>query len=75
MTAGTEEMAMAANAPKISLAAARVNAELTQEEAARRLGLNRKTILRYEKGQGKPTRAMLKKMAETYGFPPEMIRL
>lgn len=75
MTAGTEEMAMEANAPKISLAAARVNAELTQEEAARRLGCTAKTLAQYEKGIVKPNIKILQKLEATYGFPLENIRL
>ena len=66
---------MEANAPKISLAAARVNAELTQEEAARRLGCTAKTLAQYEKGIVKPNIKILQKLEATYGFPLENIRL
>ena len=61
--------------PRISLAAARVNAGLTQEEAARRIGISFRTVIRYEKGRAKPSAAMLERMAAAYGFPPEYIRL
>ena len=36
---------------KISMAAARVNAKLNQQEMAERLGVDRVTYLKYEKGE------------------------
>lgn len=61
--------------PKISLRAARVNAELTRTEAARRLGMDRETIARYERGDTLPTEATLKRMAALYRFPLECIKM
>ena len=61
--------------PQITLAAARVNAGLSQVEAAEKLGVSFRSLIRYEKGRTRPTDAMLEKMAEVYGFPLEYIRL
>lgn len=52
--------------PKITLKAARVNAGLTQENAAKRLGISPDTLSKYERDSGKLSREMLKKMAELY---------
>lgn len=62
--------------PKISIKAARVNAGLTQEEAARRLGINPDTLARYEKksGSGKLSLEMLKKMADLYKIPTVFLK-
>ena len=38
--------------PKISLKAARVNAGLTQEQAARAIGKTKQTIVNWEAGNG-----------------------
>ena len=72
---GPEDEARARAQFKISLAAARVNAGLTQAEAARALGISNKTVVRYENGACKPPDAMLERMAKLYGVPPGMIRL
>ena len=53
---------------KITLAAARVNAGMTQEEAAEKLGIDRTTLFNYENGKTSPTMTMLTKMAEVYGI-------
>lgn len=61
--------------PKISIKAARVNAGLTQSEAARRLGINPDTLARYEKsGSGKLSLEMLKKMADLYKIPTDFLK-
>lgn len=60
--------------PKITIRAARVNAGLTQEEAARRLGINADTLARYEKDSSKLTLEMLKKLAELYKFPADYLK-
>lgn len=52
---------------QITLVAARVNAGLTQEEAAKRLGLNVGTLRNYEKGTSFPDVPMIKKIEELYG--------
>lgn len=54
---------------RISPAAARVNAELTQAEAAKLLGITRKTLVQYENGTVMPKWDMVQKMSEVYGIP------
>ena len=39
---------------KISIAAARVNANLTQAEAAKKLGIANNTLIKWEKGEEVP---------------------
>lgn len=60
---------------QISLEAARVNAQLTQEQAANKLGVTRATIINWEKGKvipGVPEMAML---SEIYKIPIDFIFL
>ena len=59
--------------PSISLKAARVNAELTQKEAAQKLGINQATLQNYEKGITFPTMNMVDKISELYDFPKDYI--
>ena len=47
---------------RMSLAAARVNAKLTQKEAAKRLEINEATLRSYEKGLTSPNWIMIRKM-------------
>lgn len=51
----------------MSLRAARVNAGLTQKEAAKALNIGKNTIANYEKCITKPNIDTAKKMAELYG--------
>lgn len=60
---------------KISLAAARVNAELTQEAVAERLSISPATLSKWEKGQGEPTLSQFNKLAEMYGVSINDIRM
>ena len=60
---------------QISLAAARVNANLNQEEAAKLLGITAKTLRGYEKGKVAIPAAVLRKAAKIYNVPEDMIRL
>lgn len=52
---------------KITLKAARVNLDLTQDEAAKRLGIPSKTLWNYENGKSYPDVPMIQKMEELYG--------
>nr|WP_298567777.1 helix-turn-helix transcriptional regulator [uncultured Mogibacterium sp.] len=52
---------------EMSLKAARVNAGLTQKEAAKALKISKGTILSYEKYRTKPDIDTAKKIAELYG--------
>lgn len=60
--------------PKISIKAARVNAGLTQEEAAKQLGINPNTLASYEKKSDKLTIELLKKLSELYGIPVDFLK-
>lgn len=52
----------------LKLKAARVNAELTQEEAAKCLGISKGTLANYENYITKPDVEMGKKIAALYGM-------
>ena len=52
---------------KITLKAARVNAELTLEDAAKALGITKNTLISYEKYRTIPDMAMGTAMASLYG--------
>ena len=54
---------------KISLAAARVNAELTQDEVAKCLGIGKQPLVSWEKGRTEPKASQLAKLCELYGVP------
>lgn len=54
---------------KISLAAARVNAGMTQTEAAERLGVTATTVLNWEKGKTSPRIEQVNQMADLYKVP------
>ena len=51
----------------ITLKAARVNAEMTQTEAAKALGISKNTLLNYEKYKTIPDIEKSKRMAKLYG--------
>ena len=60
---------------KITLAAARVNAGMTQTEVAEKMGITHHTLLNWEKGRVTPKKASLEMMASLYGIPLENIFL
>ncbi len=51
---------------KISLKAARVNADLTQQEVADKLGISKHTIVNWESGRTKPKKFILIALANIY---------
>jgi transcriptional regulator with XRE-family HTH domain len=57
------------NLPKITLKAARVNAGLTQKEAAKLLGINFQTLSKYEKDSSTIPFALVEKASRIYSFP------
>jgi len=59
--------------PRISLRAARVNADLSQQEAAKRLGISKATLQNYEAGNTVPDILMSRKIEDVYGFPVDFI--
>lgn len=60
---------------KISIKAARVNANLTITEAAGKLGVCVSTLSGYENGAVIPRADMMEKMAVLYGIPIEYLRV
>lgn len=60
--------------PKISLKAARVNANLSQEEAARRIGVCKATLQNYEKGETVPDWNIVDAIFRVYNFPASFIK-
>lgn len=58
---------------QISLEAARVNANLTQDEAASRIGVTRQTLLNWEKNRTAPTISQCRIIESVYGIPLENI--
>lgn len=66
---------MIGNVLKISLAAARVNAKLTQSDVARKLGKTKQTIVNWENGRTIIDTANFTLLSEIYGIPQDNIFL
>ncbi len=60
---------------QISLAAARVNAGLTQLDVAEKMHVSKQTIINWEKGKVLPKPAQLEMMCRLYNFPVDNIFL
>jgi DNA-binding XRE family transcriptional regulator len=60
---------------QISLAAARVNAKMTQEEAAKRMKIGKRTIINWEKGASIPSFSDMSMLSQIYGIPVDNIFL
>lgn len=60
---------------KLSLKAARVNADLTQAQVAEKLGKNPMTIASWEKGKTSPSIKNLYRLCKLYGVPTGRIFL
>ncbi len=60
---------------RISLAAARVNAKLTQEEVAKKMKIGKRTIINWEKGIVVPSFADVNLLSSIYGIPIDNIFL
>lgn len=58
---------------QISLAAARVNAGLTQDDVARKLKVGKQTIVSWEKGDSEPKIGQARKMSRLYGIKLDYI--
>jgi DNA-binding XRE family transcriptional regulator len=63
---GGEEM-------RISIKAARINADMTQEELANDLGINKATIVNWENGTSEPKISQLQRISELSGIPIDFI--
>lgn len=60
---------------KISLAAARVNAGLTQESVAKTLKVSKNTVVNWEKGKYQPSFPVLNMLSHLYKIPIDNIFL
>ncbi len=58
---------------RITLAAARVNAGLTQDQVRREMGITTNTIVSWENGQSEPKVSQALKLAELYKIPIDNI--
>lgn len=60
---------------QISLAAARVNAGMTQEDVAKALKVSKNTIVNWEKGETEPKISRIRELSELYNMPLDNIIL
>lgn len=60
---------------QISLAAARVNAGMTQEDVAKALKVSKNTIVNWEKGETEPKISRIRELSELYNMPLDNIFL
>ena len=60
---------------QISLASARVNAEMTQEEVAKHMRVGKQTIVSWEKGTSEPKMSQGIELSKLYGIPIDYIFL
>lgn len=60
---------------QISLAAARVNAQLTQEQVAAKMKVGKRTIINWEKGIAIPSFADISMLSDIYKIPVDNILL
>lgn len=60
---------------QITLAAARVNAGLTQEDVAKALNVGKQTIVNWEKGKSEPKMSQCRLLSELYKMPLDYIFL
>ena len=61
------------NYPRISLAACRVNAKLTQKELAEILNVKQQTVLNWENGRTEPSLSQLRTISQLSGIPMDFI--
>lgn len=59
---------------KISMAAARVNAGLTQKQLAEKCGVSETTVIKWERGDVSPRVSMLPVLESAYGIPIDYVR-
>lgn len=64
---------MVLSPPKITMEAARVNAGLKLDEAAKKLGVSRSTIINWEKNSSNIKISYLDKIESAYNYPTEYI--
>ena len=61
--------------PIITLAAARVYANMTQAEVAKALNVSRNTIVNWEKGKNSPKYSQMVELSKLYNMPMDYIFL
>lgn len=59
---------------EITLKSARINANLTQEEAAKLIGVTKDTLSNYERGRSFPDVPIIKRIEDVYGVPYSSIK-
>ena len=59
---------------RISIKAARINVNLSLDEAAKKIGVNKRTLINYEKGTTIPNWETADKMSDVYGIPTDYLR-
>lgn len=59
--------------PKFTLKAARVNARLSQKDAAQAIGISNKTLSSWENGITTPTADRIPVICELYGLPYDQL--
>ena len=57
----------------VSLAAARANADMTQQQLAEALGVDKGTVYNWENGKGTPSSIHLRKISELSKIPMDYI--
>lgn len=57
----------------VSLAAARANADMTQQQLAEALGVDKGTVYNWENGKGTPSSIHLRKLSELSKIPMDYI--
>lgn len=60
---------------KISMAAARVNAELTQKELATACEVSETTVIKWEQGKATPHLKRLPLLENAYGIPLDYVKI
>lgn len=58
---------------RISLAAARVNAGMTQDDVAKELHVGKQTVVNWEKGKTEPKTSQARRLSELYGMPYDVL--
>ena len=58
---------------RISLEAARVNAGLSQKDAAKQMGINVGTLSNWERGNTSPSIEQFKALCDLYGCPSNLV--
>ena len=53
---------------QISLAAARVNAQMTQEEVAKKMNVSKNTVVNWEKGKTEPSISQSKQISKRHCY-------